>query len=73
MWEPVRKAEKEGLVVSATDTTGDIINAIEIKDRSWMVGTQYHPEFNSRPDNPNPVYLAFVKSMLEKHQKKSQH
>ncbi|MFW9831476.1 MAG: CTP synthase [Candidatus Thorarchaeota archaeon] len=66
MWDPVHQAEKIGLMVSATDVSEKIINAIEISNRYWMVGTQYHPEYTSRPDNPNPVYLAFVKAMLER-------
>jgi CTP synthase len=64
MWDPARAAKKEGLVVSATDVSGKIINAIELKNRYWMIGTQFHPEYTSRPDLPNPVYLAFVKAML---------
>jgi len=60
----VEKAEKQGLVVSATDPEGRIVNAIEVADRYWMVGTQFHPEFTSRPDRPNPVYLAFLRAVL---------
>lgn len=70
MWEPVHQAEEVGLVVSATDVSGEIINAIEIKNRYWMVGTQYHPEYTSRPDKPNPVYLAFVDAMLKRQRSK---
>ncbi len=72
MWDPVNKAEEIGLVVSATDTTGKIINAIELEDKYWMMGTQFHPEYTSRPDAPNPMYLAFVNAMLKWKQKKGQ-
>lgn len=72
MWDPVKKAEKKGLVVSATDTTERIVNAIEIRDCSWMVGTQFHPEYTSRPDQPNPVYLAFVNALLQRKRKRPQ-
>jgi CTP synthase len=63
----VDQAVKKGLVVSATDTTGKIVNAIELADRYWIVGTQFHPEFTSRPDHPNPIYVAFVRAMLQRH------
>jgi CTP synthase len=60
------QAAKRGLVVSATDTSGKIINAIEVANRYWMVGTQFHPEYTSHPDHPNPVYVAFVRAMLQR-------
>jgi CTP synthase len=66
MWDPAKKAEEVGLVVSATDETGKIINAIEMADKYWMVGVQYHPEYISRPDKPHPIYSSFVKAMLKR-------
>ena len=66
------QAAKKGLVVSATDTSGKIINAIEVANRYWMVGTQFHPEFTSRPDRPSPIYVAFVRAMLQRHQDEEQ-
>jgi CTP synthase len=68
----VDQATEKGLVVSATDSSGKIINAVEIANRFWIVGTQFHPEFTSRPDHPNPVYVAFVRAMLQRHQNKGQ-
>ena len=66
MWNPAKKANEIGLVVSATDKTGKIINAIELSNKYWMVGVQYHPEYCSRPDNPHPVYSSFVEAMLKR-------
>ncbi|MFX1562089.1 MAG: CTP synthase [Promethearchaeota archaeon] len=71
MWEPAKQAEKHGLIVSATDPSEKIINAIEIKDQFWVVGTQFHPEYTSRPDCPNPVYVAFIQAMLQRQKKKT--
>jgi CTP synthase len=61
----VEKAEKAGLAVSAYDETGKIINAIEIGGDAWILGVQFHPEFTSRPDNPNPLYSAFIRAAIE--------
>lgn len=55
------KAEEHGLIVSALDKTGRIINAIELQGDAWIVGVQFHPEFKSRPNRPSPPYYAFVK------------
>ncbi|MFX1510855.1 MAG: CTP synthase [Promethearchaeota archaeon] len=70
MWDPIKKAKKAGLVVSATDKSGKIINAIEMENKYWMLGVQYHPEYISRPDLPHPLYCSFVKAMLKRKSKK---
>jgi CTP synthase len=61
----VEKAENAGLVASAYDETGKIVNAIEIAGDAWVLGVQFHPEFTSRPDNPNPLYSAFIRAAIE--------
>lgn len=57
-------AEDAGLVISARDETGKIINAIELNNNFLITGVQFHPEFKSRPNRPSPVYLAFIKEAL---------
>ncbi len=64
----VEKATEKGLVLSATDKSGRIVNAIEVADKYWIVGVQCHPEFTSRPDAPNPLYLAFIRAALKRQQ-----
>jgi CTP synthase len=65
----VDRAKGAGLVVPAYDETGTIVNAIEVPGSSWIVGVQFHPEFTSRPDNPNPLYSAFIKAALERNER----
>jgi len=57
------KAKENGLIISSRDETGKIINSIEL-DRGdhWMIGTQFHPEFKSRPYAPSKVYYNFIKA-----------
>ena len=62
----VEDMEEEGLRLSATDRTGKIVNAIELKGDQWVVGVKFHPEFTSRPGKPNPVYLSFMEAALER-------
>ena len=58
------------LVISAKDPTGQIVNAIEMKDKDhWMVGTQFHAEYKSRPYKPSPLYRAFIKAIIESQEK----
>jgi CTP synthase len=61
------EAKQKGMVVSSRDETGKIINSIELKrDDHWMVGTQFHPEFKSRPYAPSKLYLDFIKACITK-------
>jgi len=60
-----RKFSKLGLAVSAWDPEKRIVNAIEIKNKKWIVGVQFHPEFKSRPYRPSPIYLAFIKNIIK--------
>jgi CTP synthase len=61
----VHKMKDAGMVISAYDGTGKIINAVELKRHPFWIGVQYHPEFKSRPGNPHPLYVAFLKAALE--------
>jgi CTP synthase len=61
------EAKEKGLRVSSRDETGKIINSIELDRKDhWMVGTQFHPEFKSRPYNPSPIYLDFINACVER-------
>ncbi|MFX1313586.1 MAG: CTP synthase [Promethearchaeota archaeon] len=60
------EAKEKGLRVSSRDETGTIINSIELDRKDhWMVGTQFHPEFKSRPYSPSPLYLEFIKACIK--------
>ncbi|MHA1713696.1 MAG: CTP synthase [Candidatus Ranarchaeia archaeon] len=65
----VHKMRDRGLIVSAYDPTGKIINAIEYAGHPFAVGVQFHPEFKSRPEAPSPVYSAFAKAMSHRFNK----
>ncbi|HET7713044.1 MAG TPA: CTP synthase [Patescibacteria group bacterium] len=57
-----RVLEKAGLVVSATSQGGKLVEMIEITGHPFMVGTQAHPEFKSRPLKPHPLFVSFAKA-----------
>ncbi|MFX1320160.1 MAG: CTP synthase [Promethearchaeota archaeon] len=60
------EAKNKGLIVSSRDETGRIINSIELNRKDhWMVGTQFHPEFKSRPYKPSPLYFEFIKACID--------
>jgi CTP synthase len=58
---------REAFELNGMEITGEsngLIEAIEITDHTWFLGVQFHPEFTSRLQNPNPSILAFVKTAL---------
>ncbi len=57
---------KQGLVVAATHSPGDLVEIIELKDHPWFVAGQFHPEFKSRPLAPHPLFRAFIAACLGK-------
>jgi CTP synthase len=52
--------EEAGLVVSGLYTQRDLVDIAEIAGHRFMLGSQFHPEFKSRPLSPHPLFLAFV-------------
>ncbi|MCH5158545.1 MAG: CTP synthase [Clostridiales bacterium] len=57
----VREAmSKAGLTQSGISPDGNLVEAVEITDKLFHVGVQYHPEFKSRPANPQPIFREFI-------------
>ncbi len=62
-------AYREALELNGMEITGEsngLIEAVEIPNHPWFLGVQFHPEFTSRLQSPNPAILAFVKTSLDK-------
>ena len=60
--------EQKGLVIAGTSPDNSIVEAIELKNHPFFIGTQFHPEYISRPLDPHPLFVEFVRvcSQLEK-------
>jgi CTP synthase len=52
--------EEEGLVASGTSPDDRLVEVIELPDHPFFVASQFHPEFNSRPTRPEPLFRDFV-------------
>ena len=50
----------QGLLVSGTSPDERLVEVIELPDHPWFVASQYHPEFKSRPNRPQPLFREFV-------------
>jgi CTP synthase len=51
---------RAGLTPSGVSPDGSLVEICELRDHPWMVGTQFHPEFLSRPDRPHPLFRDFI-------------
>jgi CTP synthase len=58
--------EQHGLVAAGRTMDGKLVEIVEVRDHPWMVGSQFHPEFTSRPNRPNPLFRDFVGAALER-------
>jgi CTP synthase len=56
--------EKKGMVMSGINPGRDLVEIIELKNHPFFVGTQFHPEFKSRPLSPHPLFREFIKAAL---------
>ncbi|OGZ77417.1 MAG: hypothetical protein A2256_00595 [Candidatus Staskawiczbacteria bacterium RIFOXYA2_FULL_32_7] len=55
---------KKGLIISGVNPDRDLVEIIELENHPFFVGTQFHPEFKSRPLKPHPLFKAFVKACI---------
>ena len=58
-----KKLEEKGLVFSGEWPETKLMEIVEIKDHPFMLGSQFHPEFKSRPHRPHPLFRAFMKAV----------
>jgi CTP synthase len=54
-----------GMRFSGLSPDGRLVEVVEMSDHPFMVATQFHPEFLSRPNRPHPLFVGFLKAVLE--------
>ncbi len=64
-----KQLESAGLVISGYSPDERLVEIVELTDHPYMVGSQFHPEFKSRPTRPHPLFRGFVQAALVEHQK----
>ena len=57
---------QNGLTLSGLSPDGRLVETVELSDRPFYVGVQYHPEFKSRPNKAHPLFKGFIAAALEK-------
>ena len=67
------RLEKAGMIISARTPTEDLPEMMELPKsiHPWFFGVQFHPEFTSTPRDGHPLFLAFIRASLERHNSKT--
>ncbi|HZR77775.1 MAG TPA: gamma-glutamyl-gamma-aminobutyrate hydrolase family protein, partial [Chthoniobacterales bacterium] len=54
----------KGFIISGTSPDGTLAELIELRDHPYFIGCQYHPEFQSKPNKPHPLFKGFIKAAI---------
>ena len=58
--------EANGMKCVGINPAADLVEIVEIPEKKWYIGTQFHPEYSSTVLHPHPLFMSFVKACLEK-------
>ncbi|NMP23623.1 CTP synthase [Sulfobacillus harzensis] len=58
--------QNAGMVLSGLSPDNRLVEIVELIDHPWFVGTQFHPEFQSRPTRPHPLFQSFIHAASQK-------
>ncbi|MFA6306293.1 MAG: CTP synthase [Patescibacteria group bacterium] len=59
------KLKEAGLKIAGVNKKNDLVEIVEVADHPWMLGTQFHPEFKSRPLDPHPLFVEFIRACVK--------
>lgn len=63
--------EKAGLKATGRNPQTGLVEVVEIPEHPFFIGVQFHPEFKSTPEHPQPIFTAFVKAAMDRKSGKS--
>ncbi len=61
----LEQLKEAGLIISSVSADEGLVEIIELEDHPFYIGAQFHPEFQSKPNRPHPLFSGFVKASLE--------
>ena len=59
---------EQGLCLCGISPDGRIVEAVELSEKHFFIGVQFHPEFKSRPNRPHPLFTGLISAALEMNQ-----
>ncbi|MBW7894304.1 MAG: CTP synthase [Opitutaceae bacterium] len=61
----VGQMQRAGLMVSGINPRRNLVEIVELKDHPWFLAVQFHPEFQSKPNQAHPLFAAFIAAALK--------
>lgn len=61
----LERFKEKGMIFSGINPQRNLVEIIELKNHPFFIGVQFHPELRSRPLNPHPLFMGFIKSVLK--------
>ena len=65
-----KRMETHGMKISGRSADNSLVEIMELADHPWFVGSQFHPEFKSRPTRPHPLFRDFIGACVREEQEK---
>jgi CTP synthase len=63
------RLQEKGLVISSVSADEGLVEIVELPEHPFYIGAQFHPEFQSKPNHPHPLFSGFVAAALEHSQR----
>ena len=60
--------ERAGMKCVGENPAAHLVEVVELPEKRWFIGTQYHPEYSSTVLSPHPLFLDFVKAAIKYHE-----
>ena len=57
--------QRAGMTISGINPRRNLVEIVEIKKHPWFVAVQFHPEFQSKPNEAHPLFAAFIKAAMK--------
>lgn len=61
--------EKNGMKCTGINPEMNLVEVVEMPEMKWYLGVQFHPEYNSTVVSPNPLFISFIKAVIENKKK----
>ena len=61
----VGQLQRGGMVISGINPRRNLVEIVELKNHPWFLAVQFHPEFQSKPNQPHPLFAAFIAAALK--------
>lgn len=58
------RLREEGMRFTGVNPQRDLVEIVELPEKRWYLGVQFHPEFNSRVQDPHPLFVSFIQAAV---------